>query len=242
MPCACTDFNMLCAYERHFSAAILFPGLSNLAGNRFAMKKLIVLSTIAAAALSFVAVEIAPIDLGTAIPNADSKMENVSDGKKVSLNDSKKANGLLVIFSCNTCPYVIAQEGRILDVQRKADRMQIGVVMINSNEDKRSSEDSKDAMKDYAAKQKYSAAYLVDSMSVMADAFGATRTPECFLFDKDGKLVYRGSIDDSPRDEKAVKNNYLVDAMTAVSKGKAVSVGTSVSSGCTIKRKQVSAN
>ncbi len=204
------------------------------------MKKLLLIPALALVAMSFVAVEITPIDLGTTLPLADRKMENASDGKLVSLNDAKKNNGLLVIFSCNTCPYVIAQESRITDMQNKAGRMQIGVIIINSNEDKRSSDDSKDAMKNYASKQKYTAPYVIDSMSMMADAFGATRTPECFLFDKDGKLVYRGSIDDSPKDEKAVKNNYLLDAMTAVSKGNAVTVGTSVSSGCTIKRRQIS--
>jgi len=187
--------------------------------------------------MSFIAVEIAPIDLGTSIPNGDQKMLNVSDDKWVSLNDSKMNNGLLVIFSCNTCPFVIAQEDRIKDMQTKATRMMIGTVIINSNEGKRDGEDSKSEMKKYADKQKYSAPYVIDSMSVMADAFGATRTPECFLFDKDGKLVYRGSIDDSPRDEKAVKQHYLLDAMTAVSQGNAVTIGTSVSSGCSIKRK-----
>lgn len=195
---------------------------------------------LALVAMSFVAIEIKPIDLGTTTPFADKKMENVSDGKWVSINDSKKTNGVLVIFSCNTCPYVVGQESRIRNIQTQADRMQIGVVVINSNEDKRNSDDSKDAMKKYAADQKYTAPYLVDSMSVVADAFGATRTPECFLFDKDGKLVYRGSIDDSPKDEKAVKNQYLLNAMTEVSKGKPVTVGTTVSSGCSIKRKQIS--
>lgn len=204
------------------------------------MKNLFVLPLVALVAMSFVAVEITPIELGTAIPNADKKMENVSDGKWISINDSKKANGVLVIFSCNTCPYVIAQESRILNIQNQASRMQIGVVMINSNEDKRTSDDSRDAMKQYASDQKYTAPYVIDSLSQMADAFGATRTPECFLFDKDGKLVYRGSIDDSPKDEKAVKNHFLMDAMAAVSHNKPVAVGTSVSSGCTIKRKTVS--
>lgn len=203
-------------------------------------KKLLIFPVIAFVAMSFAALEITPIDLGTTIPQGDLKMENASNGKWISLNDSKKNNGLLVIFSCNTCPYVVGQESRISDIQKKADRMQFGVVIINSNEDKRTSDDSKDAMKNYADKQKFTAPYLVDSMSILADAFGATRTPECFLFDKDNKLVYRGSIDDSPKDEKAVKNHYLLDAMTAVSKGKAVTVGTSVSAGCTIKRKQIS--
>ncbi len=204
------------------------------------MKKLLIFPVIALVAMSFVAIEIKPIDLGVAIPMGDRKMENVSDGKWVSINDSKKTNGVLVIFSCNTCPYVIAMESRIVNTQMQAQRMQIGVVMINSNEDKRASDDSKDAMKKYASDQRFVAPYLVDSLSELADAFGATRTPECFLFDKDGKLVYRGSIDDSPKDEAAVKQHYLLDAMTAVSKGNAVAVGTTVSSGCSIKRKQIS--
>jgi len=204
------------------------------------MKKLLIFPILALAAMSFVAVEITPIALGTSIPNPDRKMENVVDGKWMSLNDAKKTNGTLVIFSCNTCPFVIAMETRIVNIQMQAQRMQIGIVMINSNEDKRNSDDSKDAMKKYAADQKFIAPYLVDSMSVMADAFGATRTPECFLFDKDGKLVYRGSIDDSPKDEEAVKQHYLLDAMTAVAHNKPVAVGTTVSSGCSIKRKVIS--
>jgi thioredoxin-related protein len=203
------------------------------------MKKLFLLPILALSVLSFVAVEIKPIDLGASVPNADSKLLNVADNSRISLNDSKKLNGLLVIFSCNTCPYVITQEDRIREIQANAVRMQIGVVIINSNEDKRAGEDSPSEMKKYAENQKYTAPYVIDSMSVMADAFGATRTPETFLFDKDGKLVYRGSIDDSPKDVKAVKTHYLLDAMTAVSKGKPVPVGTSVSSGCSIKRVKV---
>lgn len=203
------------------------------------MKKIILLSALAATALSFVAVEIMPIGIGTALPKPDHKMENASDGKWISLSESKKPNGLLVIFSCNTCPYVVGMESRIKDVQKQAERMNIGCVIINSNEGKRDGEDSKSEMKSYAKKQKFIVPYLVDTMSVLADAFGATRTPECFLFDKGDSLVYRGSIDDSPKDASAVKQHYLVDAMTAVSKGNAITTQTSVSAGCTIKRKAV---
>lgn len=201
------------------------------------MKKLILLGSVALLVISFTAVEITPITLGTTIPNGDSKMENVMDGKRVSLNDSKKTKGLLVMYSCNTCPYVLAMQARINDIQTQAQRMMIGMVIINSNEGYRDGDDSKSAMKKYADDNKFIVPYLVDSMSVMADAFGATRTPECFLFDKDGKLVYHGSIDDSPKDETAVKQHYLLDAMTAVSKNKPIAVANTVSSGCTIKRK-----
>ncbi len=200
------------------------------------MKKIFLLPILSLAAISFVSIEILPIDLGTTIPKADLKMVNAMNDQRTSLNDHKKNNGILVIFSCNTCPFVVNQEDRIRNIQRDAQRMMIGVVMVNSNAGKRNGEDSQAEMKKYGNDQKFLAPYLVDSMSILADAFGATRTPECFLFDKDGKLVYRGSIDDSPKDQKAVKQHYLVDAMTAVSKGNAVAVGTTVSSGCTIKR------
>lgn len=203
------------------------------------MKNTILLSAIALVAISFVAVEITPIDLGTSIPNPDRKMENVMDNKWVSLNDAKKTNGLLVMYSCNTCPYVLNMQSRINDIQSQAQRMMIGMVIVNSNEAYRNEADSKSEMKKYGEENKFIVPYLIDSMSVMADAFGATRTPECFLFDKDGKLVYRGSIDDSPKDEKAVKQHYLLDAMTAVSKNKTITIGSTVSSGCTIKRKVV---
>lgn len=207
------------------------------------MKNILLISAFALTALSFVAVEITPITLGTSIPNADRKMENVlfsdsvGQSKSVSLNDAKKVNGLLVIFSCNTCPYVAGQQTRINNIELQAQRMMIGSVIINSNEGFRDGDDSKSEMKKYGERNKFIVPYLVDSMSVMADAFGATRTPECFLFDKDGKLVYHGAIDDSPKDETAVKQHYLLDAMTAMSHNKPIAVGNTVSSGCTIKRK-----
>lgn len=186
---------------------------------------------------NFQTADIKPIEIGTQLPKADVKLYDVLSGKEFSINDKKGEKGTLVVFSCNTCPFVVANEDRIRKMQRDAQRMKIGVVFINSNEAKRDSEDSKDAMRNYGNDQKFLAPYLVDVNSDLANAFGATRTPENFLFDKTGKLVYRGAIDDSPKDEKAVKAHYLLDAMTALSKGKEIAVKTTVSSGCSIKRK-----
>lgn len=203
------------------------------------MKKIFLLpiALIATAAISFQTADIKPIEIGTSIPKADVKMYDVISGNQLSINDKKGANGTLVIFSCNTCPYVISQEARIKEILANAARMNVGVVVINSNEAKRDADDSKAAMKKYAEGQAYTAPYLVDENSAIANAFGATRTPEHFLFDKDGKLVYRGSIDDSPREVSSVKSHYLLDAMTALSKGKEITTKTTVSSGCSIKRK-----
>jgi thioredoxin-related protein len=161
----------------------------------------------------------------------------VVSGTDVSLNDKKGKTGMLVIFSCNTCPFVIANQARIKAAQDEAAKLGIGMVVINSNEAFRDGDDSKDAMKVYAAAQKYTVPYLVDANDELANAYGATRTPETFLFDKDSKLVYRGAIDDSPKDETAVKTKYLSDAMNALATGKPIPVATSVSMGCGIHRK-----
>ncbi|CAN5428417.1 thioredoxin family protein [soil metagenome] len=200
------------------------------------MKKLFLLPVVLLA-FAFQTEEIKPIEIGTLIPKSDVKMYDVLSGNEYSIDDKKGEKGTLVIFSCNTCPYVIANEDRIREIQHNAQRMNIGVVVINSNEAKRESDDSKAAMKSYGNDQKFLAPYLVDVNSDLANAFGATRTPENFLFDKDGKLVYRGAIDDSPKDVKNVKTHYLLDAMTALTKGKEIAVKTTVSSGCSIKRK-----
>jgi len=208
--------------------------------NLIIMKKIVLapLALAAAAGLAFTfQTAVTPIEIGTSIPKAEVKMVNVMNDQSVSLTELKTDKGLLVMFSCNTCPYVISNERRIVEAQQMAKRYGIGVAVVNSNEAKRDNEDSKDAMKKYGNDQKYTAPYLVDVNSEMADAFGATRTPECFLFDKDGKLVYRGAIDDSPKDQKAVKNRYLTDALTAVFKGQEITTKTTVSVGCSIKRK-----
>lgn len=202
------------------------------------MKKLLLLPLAAlACAFTFQSNNIKPIEIGTSLPMAETKLHDVISGKDMTLSSNKGENGLLVMFSCNTCPFVIAQQDRIIETQKNAQQMKIGVVMVNSNEAKRGDEDSEKAMKEYADAQHYLAPYVIDANSAFADAFGATRTPEAFLFDKNGKLVYHGSIDDSPRDPAAVTKHYLSDAMKAVSEGQEVATKTTVSTGCSIKRK-----
>ncbi len=176
-----------------------------------------------------------PLPLGAALPNPAVKMKDIS-GKEVSFSNARKKNGLLVMFSCNTCPYVIRNQSRTKEVCQFASANEIGVVLLNSNEAQRGDEDSFDEMKAYAAAQGYNCYYLVDKNSVMADAFGANRTPESFLFDKEGKLVYHGAIDDSPSDAGTVKRKHLVQAMTDMNAGKDISVKQTRSVGCSIKR------
>jgi peroxiredoxin len=174
------------------------------------------------------------LEIGSAIPKSDIKMMDVS-GKEVSLAEVKGENGLLVIFSCNTCPYVKLSETRIKEAAALAKKNKIGVIVINSNEAQREVEDSFDAMKKYAVAQAYDFSYVMDKNSQVADAFGATRTPHCFLFDKKG-LVYRGAIDDNIKEANDAKEHFLKDAITAVATGKPIKTNSSKSVGCSIKR------
>jgi thioredoxin-related protein len=174
------------------------------------------------------------LPIGSVIPKADCQMMDVSD-KAISLRQAKQQNGLLVIFSCNTCPYVKLYETRIKEAIDTALKYNIGAVIINSNEAQRADEDSFEAMKKYAQEQELKGYYLVDKNSELADAFGATRTPHIFLFDKT-KLVYRGAIDDNVRDPEGVKEHYLIDAIIALANGNEIKNSSTKSIGCSIKR------
>lgn len=175
------------------------------------------------------------IDIGTDLPMATSAM-TATDGKKVTLNDAKTDKGLLVMFSCNTCPYVVKSEARTKEMMAYAAKKGIGMVVINSNEARRDGDDSKKEMTKYAKKQKYTAPYVIDENSTVADAFGATRTPEVFLFDASGKLVYKGAMEDQPANPSESKEMFLKDAMDNMLSGKTIDPNTTKSIGCTIKR------
>lgn len=173
--------------------------------------------------------------LGAKIPMAD-RMLNSPDGRNANLEQQVQEHGLLVMFSCNTCPYVIKAQQHTQDLMNQAKALNIGMVVLNSNEALRNGEDSPPRMKEYADGQRYSVPYLVDERSELADAFGATRTPEVFLFNGKGQLVYKGAIEDNPAAPEQSKDMYLLNAMHAVVDGKQVRVAETKSIGCSIKR------
>ncbi|MGZ8525356.1 MAG: thioredoxin family protein [Chitinophagaceae bacterium] len=176
-----------------------------------------------------------PLPLGASIPSPEVKMKDIS-GKTVSLQDAKTGKGLLVMFSCNTCPYVIKNQARTNEVCKYAQDKGLGVAVLNPNEAKRGDDDSFSEMQAYAKDQGYKWLYLEDKNHVMADAFGANRTPECFLFNGEGKLIYHGAIDDNPSDASSVNRKHLALAIEELNAGKEISVKQSKSVGCTIKR------
>lgn len=172
--------------------------------------------------------------LGDEAPLADVKMKNV-DGREVSITDVRGKKGTLVVFSCNACPWAQAWESRIVDLGNTYTVRGIGVVMVNPNDPGVVAADGFEQMKERARKRGMKFPYVVDATSDVARAFGATRTPEAFLFGADGRLVYHGTVDDNARQPDKVQQRYLRDALDAVSAGKAVGVAETKAFGCSIK-------
>lgn len=179
-----------------------------------------------------------PLEIGSTLPMGDIEVAT-TDGETLTLAGSAGENGLLVMFTCNTCPYVHAWEDRFNGIAAQAEELGIGFVALNPNAALRGTTESMAAMAARAEEHGYTFPYAVDAENRLADAFGATRTPEVFLFsnDEDGlRLIYHGAIDDNAKDLSAVKAHYLRDAMQALANGEAVAKPTSRSVGCTIKR------
>jgi hypothetical protein len=180
--------------------------------------------------------------IGDKAPLTEFKMTNI-DGQDWSLVDLAGENGTLVIFTCNTCPFVVGREGRsegwegrYNEVIAFARENRIGSVLVNSNEAKRKGDDSLEEMKQHAREAGYIAPYVVDAGHKLADGFGARTTPHIYLFDGDFRLVYRGSIDDSVNSAADVKERYLEDAITKMVAGKKVKPAITKAIGCSIKR------
>ncbi len=180
-------------------------------------------------------------EIGKVAPMTTVEMPNI-DNSMQTLEKLKMKNGLLVVFSCNTCPFVVGSsdfagwEKQYNEIHTLSQKAEIGMVLINSNEGKRADEDSFEAMQKHAKELGYSMPYLLDKNAALADAFGANRTPHVYLLDKDLKLVYKGSIDDSWDPKRTAENNHLKNAIANVSAGEVVKVNTTVAVGCSIKR------
>jgi hypothetical protein len=199
------------------------------------MKKFLFSGAVLLAMFAFTALP-EELTIGSSIPNATKKMKDIS-GKEYSFSDVKKKNGLLVVFSCNTCPWVVKNQQVAAEGYGYALSKDVGVIVLNSNETSRGGDDSQARMKEYAKAHGYKYPYVMDDNSAMADAFGARVTPECYLFDKDMKLVYHGAITDNPKTPSESTRDHLKVAIDEVVNGKDVSMKTSKAMGCGIKRK-----
>ena len=176
----------------------------------------------------------ASLAIGAAAPMRDGKMKSV-DGKDITLASAAGKKGTLVVFTCNHCPWAQAWQGRIAEIGNAARKSGLGVVAINSNDPAAYPDDDYASMQARAKKLNLRFPYVVDATSGVARAFGASHTPEAYLFDANGKLVYHGAIDDNAHDAAAVREHYLRHAVDAVVAGKSVPMAETKALGCSIK-------
>ena len=209
------------------------------------MKKILFIAAALIAAFGFYAFQTTPTEtlaIGSDAPKSSLKMEGIN-GKKITLNDVKKENGLLVVFSCNTCPFVVGGdgsegwEGRYSALNKTANANGVGMVLVNSNEGKRGKGDNLEDMKTRAKDHGFADCnYVLDTNSELANAFYARTTPHVYLFDKNMKLVYKGAIDDNVDDSKKVTQPWLNNAIANLKKGSAIEPAETKPVGCSIKR------
>ena len=172
------------------------------------------------------------LDLGKPAPDFENL--KATDGKSYSLSSFEKNPVLVVIFSCNHCPYVVAYEDRMVAIQRDYAAKGVQLIAINSNDDKSYPEDSFPNMVQRAKKKSFNFVYARDADQSVVDAYGAVCTPHVFAFGPDRKLAYRGRIDDSKEAAK-VTTNDLRNAIDDLLFGKKVRVPDTRPFGCSIK-------
>jgi peroxiredoxin len=160
--------------------------------------------------------------IGQPAPMADVKMKNI-DGSMMSIADAAGEYGTLVMFSCNSCGSVLDYQDRIAMYLNKFQKMGMGVIVINPNDPAVNAVDGFEGMQERAKELGFEFPYVVDDTSDVARAFGATRTPEVFLFDANGMLAYYGGIDDS-KDPEQVEETYMADAVEALVAGDKIAV------------------
>lgn len=167
----------------------------------------------------------------------DFKLKN-TDGAMVSLSDYKDAKGFIVIFTCNTCPYAVAYEDRIIALDKKYASKGYPVIAIMPNNTDIQPRDNMDAMKQRAQSKGFTFPYLMDEGQKISPQYGATKTPEVYVLQKTKKgneVKYIGAIDDNYQDAKAVNSKYVENAVDALLSGQPIKETKTRAIGCSIK-------
>jgi|TARA_A100001037_G_scaffold58765_1_gene50908 peroxiredoxin len=167
------------------------------------------------------------------------KLPNANEGSgesHVSLSEVLGDSGGVVMFTCNHCPYVVGSEGRIEEIAEKARNNGLGFVGINSNDPVKYEADSWDNMVK-RSQRGMTYPYLHDEDQTVATSYGAERTPEFYLVSSAGVVVYRGRMDDSPRDPSHATTNDLSEAIDDYVSGREISNPRTESIGCSVKWK-----
>ena len=168
----------------------------------------------------------------------DFELKNVN-GKMVSLSDYKDSKGFIIIFTCNTCPYSVRYEDRIIALDKKYKEKGFPVIAINPNDPSKSTGDSYKSMQKRAKDKGFTFPYLQDEGQKIYPQYGASRTPHVFLLNKENdqlKVAYIGAIDNNSSDAKAADIKYVEDAVESLISGKTIEIKTTKAIGCSIKK------
>ena len=167
----------------------------------------------------------------------DFKLKNI-DNAMVSLSDYNNAKGFIVIFTCNTCPYAVSYEDRIIALDKKYASKGYPVIAIMPNNTDIQPKDNREAMKERAKQKGFTFPYLMDEGQKISPQYGATKTPEIYVLQKTSKgneVKYIGAIDDNYQDADAVKKKYVENAVDALLSGQPIKETQTRAIGCAIK-------
>ena len=165
-------------------------------------------------------------------------LKNV-DGTMVSLSDYPNAKGFIVVFTCNTCPYAVASEERLVALDQEFKKKGYPVIAINPNNPKVQPDDTFELMQEKADEAGFTFPYLYDESQTVYVKYGATKTPHVYVLQKqnDKHIVkYIGAIDDNVRNANAVKERFVANAVNELLAGKEVSVKETKAIGCSVKQ------
>ncbi len=171
---------------------------------------------------------------------ADFSLLNV-DGNRVSMQSYKQAKGFIVVFTCNHCPFAKLYQQRLNDMNTTYKALGYPVLAISSNDAEAVPEDNMTEMKKRAKEKHYNFPYLYDESQSVARAFGAVKTPQAFVIQKENNkwiLKYYGAIDDNGAEPEKIKNKFVTDAIDALLANKSIAVTNTKSVGCAIKWKE----
>ncbi len=197
------------------------------------IKSILLLAVVAITTAAFTLKPVAGYAVGDTI--SDFKLKNV-DGDFLSLSDYDDAKGFIIIFTCNTCPYSVANEDRIIALNDKYEDSGYPVIAINPNNPVSVPQESMEKMKIRSDEKGFNFPYLLDEGQKVYPRFGATKTPHVYIVTKnDMKVQYIGAIDNSSRDEDAITEKYVENAVDALLSNKKIEKTTTVAIGCSIK-------
>lgn len=202
------------------------------------MKQLVILSICALflSATVCLAQDKASSGYGIGDTAEDFNLMNI-DGEFVSMADYEEANGYIIVFTCNHCPYAVMYEDRLVELNKKYEPLGYPVIAIMPNDPEVKPGDSFDNMKVRAAEKGFTFPYLMDEGQKLYPIFGAKKTPHVYLLDAAKVVRYIGSIDDSAKDASEVEEKFLENAIDALMKGNTPDPAVTKAIGCSIKTK-----